>query len=359
MNKKFNEWYIDMSLCPKDGQLEKRIHTINSNASKMSRDQIITLVRLYFGMPVAESERESIANLFIADDSSFSIRYTEELALLSGALLVEIAESVSRFDSLAELLTIATSFVQKPAATVGILAAIKEQFDIDRINIREEHSKPTIREDTYSKMVSNLKTHIEENDWDSEAPNKLLEIFNDLSETLAGLDERIDAMEQSQSVYHEDSQVLWWMLSKWSEISNCSLNNIDKRSGCLLIGWEAANIIEIFPGPYSMEGIIENLLNTCKGKVTKGKFAEIITGTSKILTDIVTQKLAHSKLVDMLPLCKAIISSTNTEKLEEWYPKYKKENVGSVDISQLTLFQYSWQMYIERMITRCYDALET
>ena len=115
MNKKFNEWYIDMSLCPKDGQLEKRIHTINSNASKMSRDQIITLVRLYFGMPVAESERESIANLFIEDDSSFSIRYTEELALLSGALLVEIAESVSRFDSLAELLTIATSFVQKPA----------------------------------------------------------------------------------------------------------------------------------------------------------------------------------------------------------------------------------------------------
>lgn len=80
-----------------------------------------------------------------------------------------------------------------------------------------------------------------------------MEIFNDLSETLAGLDERIDAMEQSQSVYHEDSQVLWWMLSKWSEISNCSLNNIDKRSGCLLIGWEAANIIEIFPGPYSME----------------------------------------------------------------------------------------------------------
>lgn len=96
-----------------------------------------------------------------------------------------------------------------------------------------------------------------------------------------------------------------------------------------------------------MEGIIENLLNTCKGKVTKGEFAEIITGTSKSLTDIVTQKLAHSKLVDMLPLCKAIISSTNTEKLEEWYPKYKKENVGSVDISQLTLFQYSWQMYIE------------
>ena len=226
MNKKFNEWYIDMSLCPKDGQLEKRIHTINSNASKMSRDQIITLVRLYFGMPVAESERESIANLFIADDSSFSIRYTEELALLSGALLVEIAESVSRFDSLAELLTIATSFVQKPAAAVGILAAIKEQFDIDRINIREEHSKPTIRENTYSKMVSNLKTHIEENDRDSEAPNKLLEIFNGLSETLAGLDERIDVMEQSQSVYHEDSQVLWWMLSKWSELLNCSLNNI-------------------------------------------------------------------------------------------------------------------------------------
>lgn len=82
MNKKFNEWYIDMSLCPKDGQLEKRIHTINSNASKMSRDQIITLVRLYFGMPVAESERESIANLFIADDSSFSIRYTEELSVV-------------------------------------------------------------------------------------------------------------------------------------------------------------------------------------------------------------------------------------------------------------------------------------
>ena len=77
-----------------------------------------------------------------------------------------------------------------------------------------------------------------------------------------------------------------------------------------------------------MEGIIENLLNTCKGKVTKGEFAEIITGTSKSLTDIVTQKLAHSKLVDMLPLCKAIISSTNTKNLKNGIRNIRKKTLG-------------------------------
>ena len=349
MNKNLNEWYIDMSIVQQDGQLQKRTAAIESCAKGASREQIITLVKLYFGLPILDEDKNNFASLFTANDSSFSVRYSEELALLAGATLVEIAEKNSKYDSFAELLAITTSLFRKPISSVGILEAIKVQFDNDRIAIREKINDSKV--DILSqKSISDFTAYIEENTWDESAPTKLTGL---LSEIIKAIDE----LRQSQETFQEDSQILWWMQSKWSETLACPLKSVDKNRGCLMLGWEAADIITYLPGPYSMEGIIESALSECKGKAAKSGLAEIVLQADKKFTSIVKQRLSKSQLIDMLPLCKAIICADNTETPEEWYPKYKKEAIGTRDDPQLTLFQYSWQMYLECLTASCYDAL--
>lgn len=356
MNKNFNEWYIDMSIIPQNGQLEKRTASIESCAKETSREQIITITKLYFGLPTTEEEKHGFASLFIANDSSFSARYSEELALLAGATLVEIAETNSTYDSFAELLSITTSFFREPISSPGILDAIKNQFDDDRIAIREESNGLQIKV-TSPKSTSNFCKHVEENGWDDTAPTKLVNLLSDFQKSFSEMEKAINELKQFEGTFREDSQILWWMQSKWSDTLNCPLKSIDRCRGCLMLGWESADIIANFPGPYSMEGIIENVLDACKGKTAKSGLSEIVMQTDKRFASIVKQQLSQSQLIDMLPLCKAIISADNTDKPEEWYPKYKKETVRLEADSQLSLFQYSWQMYLERMAARCYDIL--
>ena len=95
------------------------------------------LVRLYFGLPVAEEDKFSFTSPFVEGDSSFSTKNTIEIALLAGATLVEIAENNSDFDTLVEALSITTAFLRVPVCSMGILDAIKKQFDDDRVDTRE------------------------------------------------------------------------------------------------------------------------------------------------------------------------------------------------------------------------------
>ena len=46
MNKKFNDWYVDVCLSPQEGQIEKRIKCIEEFASNIKIEDILSLVKL-------------------------------------------------------------------------------------------------------------------------------------------------------------------------------------------------------------------------------------------------------------------------------------------------------------------------
>lgn len=356
MNSNINEWYIDVCITPQEGQIGKRKESIGKYVSNISLDEIITLVKLYYSMPVEVSKKEAFASVFTANDPAFSVRYTEELALLAGAALVEITEKKRGYDSLTELLSLTTLFCRKNVSSVGIINVIKKQFDQDRINLREGNNNKDISFQSKT-MVVNYKKHIDQNGWDAPAITKLLEILNKFQENFNTLKSGLDDLQETQSVYREDSQLLWWMTSEWSNTLNCHLKTIEKGSGCLMLGCEAADFISNYPGPYAMEGVISKMVSTCKGKSEKIELAELAMKTYDTCKENVISKMKKSPLIDHLPLNNAIICSSNAEKVEEWYPRFKREFITIENDICLSPSEYAWQMYLEWMAQRCYEAL--
>ncbi|EMS72701.1 GTPase-associated system all-helical protein GASH [Ruminiclostridium cellobioparum] len=356
MNSNFNEWYIDVCITRQEGQIEKRKESIEKYANNISLDEIITLVKLYYGMPVEVDKKEAFASVFTANDPAFSVRYTEELALLAGAALVEITEKKRGYDSLAELLSLTTLFCRKIVSSAGIINAIKKQFDKDRIELREGNNNKEISFPSKT-TVANFKKHIEQNAWDDVAPTKLLEILSKFQENFAAFKSGLDALQETQSVYREDSQLLWWMTSEWSNTLNCHLKTLEKGSGCLMLGCEAADFISNYPGPYAMEGVISKMVSTCKGKSEKIELADLAMKTYDTCKENVINKIKKSPLIDHLPLNNAIICSSNAEKAEEWYPRFKREFITLENDICLSPLEYAWQMYLEWMAQRCYETL--
>ncbi len=356
MNSNFNEWYIDVCITPQEGQIEKRKESIEKYVDGIALDEIDTLVKLYFGMPVEVDKKEAFASIFTANDPAFSVRYAEELTLLAGAVLVEITEQNRGFDSLVELLSITTSFCHKPASSTGILNSIIKQFDKDRIDLREANKGKEINFSSKA-IVADFKKHIEQNAWDNTAPTKLIEILSKFQENFAALKSMLDVLQETQSVYREDSQLLWWMMAEWSNTLNRHLKTVEKSSGCLMLGCEAANFISNYPGPYAMEGVISKMVSACKGKSEKIELAELIMKTDETCKKNVMSRMKKSPMIDHLPLSNAIVSSGNAEKTEEWYPKFKREFIAIENDICLFPSEYAWQMYLEWMTQSCYEAL--
>lgn len=141
MNKKFNDWYVDVCLSPQEGQIEKRIKCVEEFAENIKIEDILSLAKLYYGRQVEDVQRDRIAAVFSKIDATFSARYSEELALLAGCVLLEIAENNPDYDSLAEQLVLSIYFCGEPIATPEIKQAIQEQYDKDRIHLRESSVK--------------------------------------------------------------------------------------------------------------------------------------------------------------------------------------------------------------------------
>lgn len=356
MIKNFNEWYIDVNIAPQEGQIEKRVECIDDYARHVDANDVCNLVNLYYGLPIANEDLEEFASVFIKKDPSFSMRYIKELSLLAGAVLLQISTKNSKYDSLAELLTLTTSFYRKPSSTHRALDQIIKQFNKDRINIRERSFEDYISELDQTKSKEQIAT-INKTPWDTAVAQNLTEVLTEYVTSLNAVTNRLNEMQDMQSVYEEDSQLLWWMMSDWSTTLNQPLKEIDKIRGCLLVAYEAACFVSNYPGPYSMEGIIGRVVNTCKGRTQNTEFTTLITAVDPQLKQIIKSKAKSFPSLEQLPITYAIICADNAADVNEWYPKYCRVVSGDESLGKNTFENYAWQMYLECLALSCFKAL--
>ena len=352
MNGNFREWYLDVCPNPSEGQVEKRIACIENFAESAAIEDIEFLLNLYGKRPVDQERLDKFVELFAQADPSFSKKSKEELTLLAGAALLGIVENGDVYD-IGELLIISSSFAHEQAPFPAILSAIRQEFDDDRRNLREKPDKQNTPAFSVAGL-SELKTYIEENGWEADAPTKLLKVLGSVQSSMQAIKKRIAEQEEQQGIYREDSQLLWWMLSEWSNSLSCSLRALEKAEGSMVIGYDAAQFVTNYPGPYAMEGILEKMIAACKGTQKKRPFSDCVMQIPSILRENILKIAKNSPVLECLPLCNGIVCSHNAEKAEEWYPKFRREFL-EIQNDSFTPYQYAWQMYLEVLTLRCYE----
>lgn len=111
-------------------------------------------------------------------------------------------------------LAISSSFSCEQVPFPEIMDAVRRVFDDDRRSLRENSDKQN-RPTLSVAGLPELKEYIEENEWEADAPTKLLQVLDSVQSGLQAIEKRITEQEGQQSIYKEDSQLLWWMLSEW------------------------------------------------------------------------------------------------------------------------------------------------
>lgn len=352
MNKYFHEWYLEVCPNPSADQIEKRIASMESFAGKATAEDIKFLLGLYYRLPVNPEQLDNFVELISQEDPSFSKKNEEELTFLAGAALLEIVENSEVYD-IGELLILSSSFAHEKVPFPEVMDAVRGVFNNDRRNLRENFNKQNVPALSVGGLAE-LNKYIDENEWDADAPAKLLQVLNSVQSNLRTIEKQFTAQEEQQSIYKEDSQLLWWMLSEWSNSLGCSLKSLGKVEGSIVIGYEAAQFVTNYPGPYAMEGILGKLVGSCKGAQKKPSFPDCVMQVPDALREKILRIAKNSPILECLPLCNGIVCSHNAEKAEEWYPKFQREFL-KIENESFTPYQYAWQMYLEVLALRCYE----
>ena len=355
MNKNLNEWYIGAGITPIiEGQLSKRWEGVKEFSDNVSVDDIINLVKMFFKIPVDENFTISFANSFVKHDDSFSRKSINELSLLSGVVLLEIAQKNGDYYSFVELLTLVASFGRQNPVVPEILDEIQTEFKKDSDAIR----KPERKVDKKISIPQNDKLlETLDETWTTEAIEEFTIYTNQVKTTFEALNDVISELKNAQKIRFEESQLLWWLTTAWSNTRECSFKTMDKHSNCLIIGYEAAELIEVFPGPFSIKGILSKILEACKGPKTTLLFYDLIQSVNNqcLSKHILTR--GNSNMVTLLPITEALIYAENTSTTAEWLGKYTKEIYVNVTEIKLSPLEYANQFYYEILAQRCYFDL--
>lgn len=357
MNANFIEWYHDVSIFLQKGQMEKRTAAIENYVASITLEQIVILVKLYYGMPVGDKEERAFASVFSSEDPNFSFKFKSELVLLAGAVLVELAEN-SDYSSLVELLTLSVSFLRKPVSSIEMQSVIRDCFDQHRIKLREDLGALSCQIPNPKEIAALEKSIKVKSSFADTAMAEVVTILKTYRTCFANISKNFYELSKRQSIYEEDSRLLWWMMAEWSETYHRRLCSLEANDACLALGWEAAGHVTNYPGPYAMEGIIQKQLEVCRGADGSIDLAELVETTdSGIKREIIHACASIGPLMDLLPVYSAVSRADSTESTDEWYPKYKKEMMGPDSSATHTLQEYAWQMYLERLVVCCKNEL--
>lgn len=356
LEENMSVWYRKINREPAEGCFEKRWQSIQKFKKNCRPKDLLNLAKFFFERSVSKEFENNFAKYFCDADSNFSLTYHKELKFWAGAVLLDLATNKQYYDSLAEFLTLVFEYRQNGVCVSDeILNAIKYKYQKDACAIREN-------DDNISSIIKltsipAASTHMKQNKFDEVAPDKTASALDEIQKVIQDIYQKINVFETRQSVLYEDSQLLWWTMSGCSNDLETPYKKIDKVSGCLVIGKEAAHIVTNLPGPISILNILSCVINNCKGSSDKTSLGNIVMFLDKKWTQRFTEKYKSHDFCDDMPLCAAIIRSNNTNTQQEWFPKFEIEVMSENCMRDSTPLEYAMQIYYEVQAMKAYDML--
>ncbi len=342
MIERFNEFYVEAGIPLIKEQMEQRQSGIENFCKDLKCNDIVNLVRIFYGLNYDKNFFEDFIQVFSDIDPNFSSIYVEEIRLLAGVTLVNVAEHEYYLGYLAELLFVTMSYYYSNSLNL-ISARINEQFNLDRINLRT----PKKNSSNFSNLMTALnKEYTEDGEWQANLFKLLQEEHKYNMELFSTL-----------QVYREDSQLLWWMNSKWCNTLNCELKSLTKKQACIIVGYEAAEMVENYPGPFSINAVLKNAISVSKGASSKMSIDGVLSDTDSSYKNNLISKFATSSLIDLVPIHAAICRESNTTTVEQWYPKYEQEILHGNKFPNCLPDEYSFRMFLESLALKLYTKL--
>lgn len=329
VDRDFADWYRDAKTEPQDDTLGKRWQGIEAFTENLEYDDIPELARLFHGLrPRRQDMIEAFRECFQGIDSVFPMKGNElELAILAGATLTQA--TVGEDTAIADFAALAVTCpgfqdARKGAPVLGILGRMRNYLRQRSLALRSSSPLDAAQLPTTfpqqgidalkEKCVGSELTMLAE---------PLKAAFEDIGNRVNALAEATNLSRCHQSLYREDSEVLWWLVGKHSRDFAAPMNQIEYPGVCLIVGKEFADLICNLPGPYSAPAVMDSVL--CGMDVDLAKpvaLSAAVNGTDRTWRQQWLEQFRDSDVLDLCPAMFAVAKSLEVNAKNAWLPAF-------------------------------------
>lgn len=196
-----------------------------------------------------------------------------------------------------------------------------------------------------------LKTTADEQDATGEAVEEQIDqIVDDLEtveEHLCDLAQQNQKLSFALSVQREESNILWWMLTEWSETAQKSYHDMSKMEAALLSAYELNGCVNFSLGPHASKQILMKMISL--GKTEKPELSTVKALIDQLNGELLPsfEKCQITELQPILSALKAKRIAVQKGKGDKWQQQYEMACEKSLDDLLMTAFDFGQQLYLE------------
>lgn len=158
------------------------------------------------------------------------------------------------------------------------------------------------------------------------------------------------------SVQREESNILWWMLTEWSETCQKSYRDMSAEEAALFSAFELSRNVRFSLGPYAAKEILAKMISLGK---TNGKTPSSAAKLIDQLEDELQLSFEECQITELQPLLFALDAKrkvANKGKAGEWRHYYDMTCEKDLESLSLTAFDFGRQLYLEIELGRLLHA---
>jgi|SRR5579859_2883902 len=335
MNSHFGDWYRSAGVPPEGIPLADRWKGVES--FDVDATEISLLAQVFFQLNLSDTSfPQRFRKAFNDADPNFPMSGNDrELVVLAGAGLVDVIERDSR--DIADL------------AALCLLCGAAQ-------NVRTASVVPQIPEiATRYLSQRSVQRAKPEKDGKEEALSKALAAAGEPYSKLAP---EFQKLQLEFPIVSEESNMLWWMISKTSRDVGQRWSEMPLGMVCTLTGKELADLTQIIPGPIAARAFLDRAIRSGRDKVADSiSVADVVNDTDKTWRGSNFSKPLPVGLEGILPLTHAVVLSVQASDEKAWRPMFKAAT-GIAATAKSNPDAVAYQFYLEQLAVRSFTEMK-
>ena len=340
------KWYNRVKLPIDKDRLNLRENSIEQfYESEEAEDATENLLSLFYLGRAESGFMQFFTDCFQKEDPSFDEGKINELRLLAGELLYEIALENDEDDNYHIQFTASMyHFLGNDGFVGDITKTIMEEFDKNAKKLRE--SPITMNGMEISKLQTKFfetneeMVETEEVSFTFGIEKKLQDVVNRLNKLIENHNKAIKVQNDLNARIKEDNQIIWWIVGGTSDIRNKKYAELPANEASYLLGLELSELIGNYPGPYAAAQMLRHMLKP----EDRGKKIKLSQFVDDIDDELIEEYGNRSPLLYALAKKKEVGAGNWHKPLEEKF---------GMDVNkEIKLEDAAYEIYLEFMYNR-------
>ncbi len=346
MNESIAKRFRNASISVVEGIVEKREEGIDNFFNNgYDDDDILDLIKLFFGKECAETFLERFVEEFVKADSTFADDQKKEISVLAGIILSRMCETEGVEDiSLITIYARSYVFLGNKPIIEDIYQQMVEAYENAAAENRENIKFDYKQINLLPKEVAFIVEEGESFEINNDDVDKLSLMIKKINEICTFINKNYCELEDKNKILYENTEILWWLLAGYSSDAGKVYSELSLQQAALLVGKDLAEIVQSKPGLYSANNLLYKVLD--KNRDEKTLFANYID----VCADNVIEKLIGEfensiETPILFALYKKMENGEGSwhKAFEKKFGKTKREYSG---------IEFAYQMYLECLMLK-------